>query len=88
MRAKTRPYNETTEFYVNELPRSCSEDDCPFNYDTIACTAIDEESISEEQRKELYHCLSVDVLDREEQKQYNHRPSFCPLRKIGESTNG
>jgi hypothetical protein len=80
---RTRPYNETTEFYVNELPRSCSEDDCPFNYDTIACRIIMEDSISEEQYRELCKCLNVDLLDREEQKEYNHRPSCCPLRKIG-----
>lgn len=84
----TRPYNETTEFYVNELPRSCSEDDCPFNYDTIACTIMNEESLNEKQCNELHKCLSVDLLDGEEQKEYNHRPSFCPLKKIGDKQNG
>ena len=78
----TRPYNETTEFYVNELPRSCSGDDCPFNYDTIACRIIMEDSISKKQYKELCKCLNVDLLDCEEQEKYNHRPSCCPLRKI------
>lgn len=79
MRAKTRHYNETTEFYVNELPRSCSEDDCPFNYDTNGCNIVNEDSISEEQNEELRDCLKA--FDKED-KCYG-RASCCPLRKIG-----
>ena len=28
------------KFYVDELPKSCCEEDCPFNYDTLGCRAI------------------------------------------------
>ena len=31
------------KFWVDKLPKSCAEKDCPFNYDTIACRAIDSE---------------------------------------------
>lgn len=83
MRAKTKHYNETTEFYVNELPRSCCDEDCPFNYDGNCCTIVDEDSISQEQYKELRDCLNVFYIDKEKDECY-HRASCCPLRKIGE----
>ena len=77
--SECKHYHKPMVFYVDELPNSCNERDCPFNYDTISCLAktFGEGDSYKPRDRELEECLD------ENGKRY----SKCPLRLISELKN-
>ena len=73
---KCKHYHKPMIFYVEKLPCSCAECDCPFNYDTSTCMASDfaEGGSYKDMDDELRECL------RGNGKRY----SKCPLKLIKE----
>lgn len=78
--SECKHYHKPMVFYVDELPCSCSQEDCAFNYDELTCRAVaflEGRWDYPSDDKELDECLSGN----------GKRYSKCPLRLISELNN-
>ncbi len=78
----TEPKRGKMKFYVDKLHKSCSENDCPFNYDTIGCRAISS-SMSNEDYDRFFDSPEYDTLckylSQNKYSEYMGRYPRCPL---------
>ena len=72
----TKPYGNI--YFEKNLPKNCEE--CPFQYDNIACTALEYDKYPNKTPEELIDCLMGENNDR--------RYSGCPLRLKKKNTKG
>lgn len=78
------------KFYVDEMPKSCSDNDCPFNYDNIGCRAISY-SMTEREYDIFSYTSEYDEVQKylEHRGEYKKRYPKCPLIVLNkEQCNG
>lgn len=73
----TKPYGYI--FFEKNLPKNCGE--CPFNYDSISCNALD----YDDRPDELSDCLDSLYGNIAPSAIRNRRFSKCPLKLKGEN---